>query len=179
MLGFLHTDEWATFFPFLYGKGPFSGNTQYLFAACKIATRMSPGNLTTCFIIWLHVLFSTFYLYFFWTLGSKEMYKSLDNCCQDQYKVLRSHIQSLSLPFLLPRQLQCLCPLLADYSVCHVHSSSNHGFDFVHLPFHSALGPRDIIVSHFSTVDACFGWWMRKPCRIWWYKQVLNKVWMI
>ena len=79
---------------------------------------------------------------------------------QDQYKVLRSHIQSVSLPFLLPRQLQCLCPLLADYSVCHVHSSSNHGFDFVHLPFHSALGPRDIIVSHFSTVDDIHIFWL-------------------
>lgn len=51
-------------------------------------------------------------------------------------------------------------PLLADYSVCHVHSSSNHGSACVHLPFHSALGPRDIIVSHFSTVDDIHIFWL-------------------
>jgi hypothetical protein len=79
---------------------------------------------------------------------------------QHQYN---SHIQSISLPFLRPRQLQCLYPLLADYSVCHVHSSSNHGFACVHLPFHSAFQALVTLLCLTLTLalwmtSTCFGW---------------------
>jgi len=124
---------------------------------------------------------STFYLYFFWTLGSKEMYKSLCSGVRTSTKCyVRIFSPSHCHSYFLDNCNTC-APLLADYQ----------SVMFIPLLITALLVCICLFILPWALVTllcltlalwmttTCFGWWMRKPCRIWWYKQVLNKVWMI